>query len=210
MNLSSLRFLLSPAGQALLEEAAALEPTDASLLADLTYLRKRFSPEESAAALKTVFLRAKALSKFHRANAMFFTQSALEQASGELIAGYRAGRYQALGARWVADLACGIGGDSLALAGRGPVLGVDWDELRLAMAVENCRAYDRASQFQPLLADLQEWRPVGIDALFFDPGRRREDGRRIFTVSDYRPPLSIIERWLPRVPHIGGQDKPWG
>lgn len=208
MNLSSFRYLLSPAGQALLAEAAALAPSEASLLADLTHLRRRFPPDKAAAALQTVLLRGKAAAKFGRAEAMYFTPDALEQASGELIASYRAERYQALGARWVADLACGIGGDSLALASCARVLGVDRDELRLAMAVENCRAYERVSRFQPLLADLQDWRPLGVDALFFDPGRRSKDGRRIYSVADYRPPLKVIEHWLPRLPHLGVKISP--
>ena len=133
---------------------------------------------------------------------------ALEQASGEGIAAYRAGRYHAVGEERVADLGCGIGGDSLALAAGLQVLGIDLDGLRLAMARANCEAYGRGERFQPVLADLREWLPVGVGALFFDPGRRRDDGRRIHSVAHYWPPLGTIQRWLPRVPHVGVKVSP--
>ncbi len=208
MNASALRFLLSPAGQTLLAEAAELCSTEATLLADLTLLRKRYPAEQAAAALETTRLRGRAGAKFTRADRMYFTAPALEQSSGETIAAYRAGRYQAVGAEWVADLGCGIGGDSLALAAQAQVLGVDLDDVRLAMARANCSAYDRDNRFQPVLADLQDWLPAGIGALFFDPGRRDNDGRRIHSVAGYRPPLGIIRRWLPRVPHLAVKVSP--
>jgi SAM-dependent methyltransferase len=208
MNVSTLRFLLSPAGQTLLAEAAALRSTEATLLADLTHLRKRYPAAQVAAALETVRLRGRAAAKFGRADRMYFTAPALEQASGEEIAAYRARRYQAVGAERVADLGCGVGGDSLALAAGAQVLGIDLDELRLAMAQANCSVYDRGDQFQPLLADLRQWLPVGVGALFFDPGRRTDDGRRIYSVSHYRPPLETIQRWLPRLPHLAVKVSP--
>lgn len=208
MDLSTFYFLLSPPGQALLSEAAARRPTEASLLADLSALRQRYPPEQAGAALETVRLRGRAAAKFGRAEVMYFTRPALEQASGEVIATYRAERYRGIGARRVADLGCGIGGDSLALAAGGEVLGVDRDELRLAMAEANLSVLGRGGDFEPLQADLGSWIPRGVDALFFDPGRRTAAGRRIRSVFDYRPPLPIIERWLPTVPCLGVKISP--
>ena len=202
------RFLLSPAGQQLLAEAAARQPSDASLLADLTHLRRHYHPEQAAAALETVVLRQRAAAKFGRAEQMYFTRPGLEQASGEVIASYRAERYQRLGVSRVADLGCGVGGDALALAAGCQVLGVDRDPLRLAMARENCRAYGREGRFQPALADLLDWLPAGAEAIFFDPARRTDDGRRIFSVVDYQPSLGIIERWRPRAPHLAVKISP--
>lgn len=207
MNASTFRFLLSPAGQTLLAEATELRSTEATLLADLTHLRKRYPAEHVAAAMETIRLRGRAGVKFTRASRMYFTAPALEQASGEGIAAYRARRYRAVGAERVGDLGCGIGGDSLALAAGAQVLGIDLDDVRLAMARANCSAYDRGDRFQPVLADLREWLPAGVGALFFDPGRR-DDGRRIHSVSHYRPPLEIIHRWLPRVSHMAVKVSP--
>ncbi len=208
MQLSTLRFLLSPNGQALLAEAVALRSTESTLLVQLTQLRKRFPADQASAALEIARLRERATVKFSRADEMYFTGSGLEQASGETVAAFRAKRFAALGARRIADLGCGIGGDSLALAARAEVMGVDHDTVRLAMAQANCHAYGRGGQFQPVQADLMTWLPVGVDALFFDPGRRGDDGRRIYSVSRYRPPLGTIQRWLPRAENVGVKISP--
>ena len=96
MDGSTFRFLLSPAGQTLLAEAAALRSTETTLLADLTFLRKRYPAEQAAAALEMVRLRGRAAAKFSRAEHMYFTSPALEQASGERIAAYRAKLSRAL------------------------------------------------------------------------------------------------------------------
>ncbi len=208
MDLTTFRFLLTEAGQDLLSEAAARQPTEASLLADLSALRKRHSPERAAAALRMVGLRVRAAAKFSQAEQMYFTGEALEQASGEVIATYRARRYEKMGVSKVADLCCGIGGDSLAMAAGAQVLGVDRDLLRLAMAQSNIAALGLASNFLPIQADLRSWTPPAVDALFFDPGRRGPDGRRIKSVFDYHPPLPLIERWLPAVPCMGVKISP--
>jgi hypothetical protein len=208
MDIATFRFLLTAAGQHLLAEAADRQPTDASLLADLTALRKKHSPEQSAAALEIVRLRERAAVKFSQAKRMYFTRTALEQASGELIAAFRAQRFRRIGVRRVADLGCGIGGDSLALAAVAQVLGLDRDGLRLSMAQANLAALGLADRFQPLQTDLVTWRPPVVDALFFDPGRRDADGRRIRSVLDYHPSLSLIDCWLPIVPCLGVKISP--
>jgi hypothetical protein len=51
----------------------------------------------------------------------------------------------------------------------------------------------------PVTADLHILPPIAVDAVFLDPSRRNERGIRLSGVSAYEPPLTIIERWLPRV-----------
>ncbi len=208
MQLEDWRLLLEPAGQSLLAEATARQPTPETLLKHLTDLRRRHPSGLVSAALETAMLRRRAADKFERAGSLYWTAEALEQASGERIAAHRAERFWLLGVRRLGDLGCGAGGDALVLAAGAWVLGVDRDELRLSMARENCRAYGREAQFQPLLADLHGWTPTGLDALFFDPGRRAPDGRRIHSVAHYRPPLAVIENWLPRVPNLAVKVSP--
>jgi len=130
MLLATFETLLTPAGQAALTAAAELHPTEDAFLADFTRLSKSSPPGLARAALETVLLRHKARSKFSRADAMYFTREALEQASGEEIARYRAGRFAAFGR--VGDFCCGIGGDTIGLSERAEVVAVDADPLRLA------------------------------------------------------------------------------
>jgi SAM-dependent methyltransferase len=182
---------VGPAGRAVLARLASDDLSEARTLALLTDLRRTLSPEVAGAALTLARLRVRAVSKFSRADALFFTPDALEQASGEIVSGWRARRFADF-AR-VADLGCGVGGDTLALAAVSGVIALDGDGLRLRMARANLAAYARAADF--VQADLIDPLPLrGIPAAFFDPARR-DEGRRVWSVRDYFPPLDVIGGW---------------
>jgi SAM-dependent methyltransferase len=202
MNLEDLHFLLSPSGERLLLELGETPITAQNHLLIASRLRQRIEPAQAVAVLDTLWLRQLATAKFSRAAQMFFTRPALEQASSESVATYRAQRFRASGLDNIADLGCGIGGDALALAAVADVIGVDWDPVRVTMALENVRVYGFAERFHPLQADLRELTPLPVQACFFDPSRRDEHGRRFFSVEQYQPPLSMIERWLEKIPHV--------
>jgi SAM-dependent methyltransferase len=208
MDLHALHFLLSPAGQALLQETAATPITPANHLAIISRLRRRVAPELAQAVVETALLRRQAAAKFSRAAAMYFTRSALEQASAEPVAAYRAARFAAAGFRTVADLGCGVGGDALALAQHGQVIGVELDLVRLSMARANVAAYGRSDRFWPLQADLRTLAPLPAPALFFDPARRDARGRRLRSMAAYRPPLALILQWQAVVAHTAVKISP--
>ncbi|MGH2523686.1 MAG: SAM-dependent methyltransferase, partial [Anaerolineales bacterium] len=90
MNLSDFEALLAPTGQAALAAATQLYPTEETFLVCLTTLQKSYPAELAKAALETTLWRARARRKFTRADAMYFTREALEQASGEGLSRYRA------------------------------------------------------------------------------------------------------------------------
>jgi SAM-dependent methyltransferase len=196
MDAELLRRLASPEGSGVLREAGELERGEEHFLDVWTALQRAGAEKELArGALETVLLRTRAEKKFSRAREMFFTREGLEQASAEPLSRHRATRFRGL--ERIADLGCGIGGDTLALAGCAPVWAVDLDELRLRMARENLRAYAPVRPVRFLLADLL--RPVFSTAarkgmaFFCDPSRR-EDSRRVFSVRRYGPPLAEIVR----------------
>jgi SAM-dependent methyltransferase len=195
MDLASFHFLLTPEGQRLLAQTAAEPVTPDLHLQAATRLREHVSGPKAHALLETVLLRQRAVDKFSRAAQMYFTRPALEQASAEIVSRYRAQRFARAGIRLVADLGCGIGGDALALAEPCRVLGVDADLVRLAMARENVAAYGRGDAFLPVQANLHQLTPAAVDAFFADPARRDEQGHRLFSVHQYRPPLSLFEQW---------------
>jgi hypothetical protein len=208
MNLDDLHFLLSPAGERLLEEISGTIITPQNHLQIASQLRRQVRPAYANALLEIALLRQLAVIKFSRAAQMFFTRPALEQSSSEIVTTYRARRFATGGFGHIADLGCSIGGDALALATQSSVVGVDWDPLRLAMAQENVRVYGPVDNFHPLQADLLELTPLPVQAAFFDPARRDVHGRRFFSVHDYQPPLSLIHRWLEEVPHIAVKISP--
>jgi SAM-dependent methyltransferase len=204
MQLDALAELRTPGGQAALAAAHALGVTPETELRALTVLRQTFSPALARAALETVVLRERARAKFSRADQMLFERQALEQASGEVIARYRARRFGAC--RHVADLGCGLGGDAIGLAEVSEVTLIDRDPVRLALADHNLSVYGRRPR-ATLAADLLEVPPPPADGLWFDPARRGQ-GRRLFHVDDYVPPLNRVHEWARRTPAIGVKISP--
>jgi SAM-dependent methyltransferase len=202
MDLITFSWLLTNAGQELLLDAGLSDFSDAARLHAVERLRRRATPEQAAAAYETAWLRRRAAIKFPQAARMYFTREALEQASGITIASYRAERYARLGVAQVADLCCGIGGDTLALAGIARVAAVDRDAMRLAMAHANAQALGLAAMIEFHEADLEHSMPPPAAALFFDPARRSA-GRRVFTLAEYQPPVRLVWEWRQRTEMVG-------
>lgn len=209
MTLDDLAFLLSADGQRWLEDVGQTAVTPQTHLQLATWLRQKLPKTQAQAVLETVVLRQHAAAKFSRAGQMYFVRAALEQASAEAVSLHRARRFARLGCQQIADLGCGIGGDALALAAHAEVTGVEWEPVRLAMAQENVRAYGFGQQFHPLQADLHSLTPLRhMQALFFDPARRDEQGRRFFSLAQYQPPFGLIDAWRAMVPETAVKISP--
>jgi hypothetical protein len=207
MDVSNFHDLLSAKGQEAIDVAMELAPQEKDFLRYFQQLSRRFPREVARGALETAILRNSAQSKFPQADSMYFTREALEQASSFEVASHRAARYR--GFKHIGDLGCSIGGDTLAFAGVLPAVGIDRDPLRLAMAKANMDALGLKASF--IQSDLERSflcvHPSRSIGLFFDPARR-ENGRRIFSVEDYHPPLSIVTKWLPGFPNMGVKISP--
>jgi hypothetical protein len=206
MDLSTFRELFSPFGEQALQAAMDLAPREADFLVHFQRLNRRFPRELTRAALEIAVLRGEAKKKFPAAEKMYFTREALEQASSHEVSSYRAERYR--GYVYLADLGCSIGGDTLAMADVAPTVGLDRDPLRLAMAKANLETLGVEGSFiqTDLTTSFPCLQPPFI-ALFFDPSRR-EDHRRVFSVRDYTPPLSVIRSWLSYFPALGVKISP--
>lgn len=191
MNLLTLQSLTSSLDQDALGVAASLNPTEESFLPCLTKLQKQFDSDLAKAALETIILRKKAQTKFSRADSMYFTRAGLEMASGEIVSRYRARRFANF--ERLADLCCGIGGDTIGLSSISnpqSLISIDLDPLHLELAKLNLAAYNARATF--IEADLTKDPPPQADAYFFDPSRRAAH-KRLFSVKDYQPPLALIE-----------------
>jgi SAM-dependent methyltransferase len=203
MDAEILRRLTASEGRDALRRALELAPREENFLADWAVLERQGVERELArGALETALLRSRAAEKFSRAGGMFFTREGLEQASAEELSNHRAVRFGGL--ERIADLGCGIGGDTIALARRAPVWAVDREDLRLRMARENVRAYAPAHPAHFILTDLMRpgLAPAAVRsrvALFCDPSRR-DESRRIFSVRGYSPPLEAVAAWRAAVP----------
>ncbi len=197
MDIAAFTGLLTPAGQAVLEEVGAADVSEPSLLATATRLRARHAPDLVAAALTQVRLRVRARAKFGEdADRMYFTPAGLEQSTRASVARHRARRFAAYLAGTaegtVLDLGCGIGGD-LTARGRAGChgLGVDLDPLTAAVARANLRALGVDALAAVREGDAAAQDPSGFAAVFADPGRRTARGR-IFDPDAYEPPLTTV------------------
>ena len=163
MDLAAFRHLLTPAGQEALAAAQAVAPREADFLSHFQTLSKRYPAGLARAALETAILRLEAAAKFPFADQLYWTRTALEQASSHPVAAYRAGRYRPFSR--LADLGCSAGGDTLALAAVAPTLGLDLDPLRLALAQANLAALGLAGRAALVQADL----PAPLPVIFSPP-----------------------------------------
>ncbi len=191
------RWLVADEGAAWLRRVAENpQPT----VAVAQRLRQELSAPRTHLVLEQVELRRRAAAKFPLAGAMFFTPTALEQATDHWVAAYKAGRLDA-GTR-VADLCCGIGGDLLALAARGPVTGVDRDPVMAILAEANLRAL--ASRGDAVVGDVRCADATEMDlgdfqAWHIDPDRRPH-GRRTTRAEWHQPDAAAIQGMLQRLP----------
>ena len=186
MRIEDVRWLVSPEGAALVAELAE----DAgSLVAAAGRLQRRLAPERAHLILEQVELRRRAAAKFPAAGTMFFWPQTLEQATDAWVAAYKARRFAE--SEPVADLCCGIGGDLVALAGRGPVTGVDLDEATLVLAEANAAGAKHCCRF--VAGSVEDFSVSDFAAWHLDPDRRAS-GRRTTQIAAYAPGLETIDR----------------
>ncbi len=193
IKLDDLGFLSSDAGERVLSRLATEDLRDEHSLKLITSLRKDLSLTQAGASLELARLRKKAVSKFgDDASKLYFTKDALEQASDPSVRAWRV--FDPSDKLRVVDACCSIGADSLAFARAGhDVIGLDIDPLRVEMARLNAQALN-LQNVRYEVADVRAGVPEA-DLIFFDPGRRDANGKRIFDVERYQPPLATVRGW---------------
>ena len=183
--------LAGAAGQALLAQIDYSSTTD--VLALVAKLRSDGNdPATVAAVLTQAKLRKRAQAKFGEfADQMLFTEAGLEQASRLKVAALHAGRFRSAGIKQVADLGCGIGAESMALASLGiDVMAFELDEVTAAVATYNLALFENV---KVEIADVEQLDLSQFEALFFDPARRELHGpkkattQRHFDPANYSP-----------------------
>jgi hypothetical protein len=156
----------------------------------LERLRRDTSAELCRAGVTLHACRLAAREKFGAlAEGMMFDDAALQMASSGPVAAHRATRFVADAP--VADIACGIGGDCLALARRGPVNASDLDPARVWMARHNVEYAGVGGRVIVTRADASAPAARCL-SLFADPARRSDVGRRVRHGNDYSPSLQQI------------------
>ncbi len=152
-------------------------------------------PERVAAALTQSRLRAKAAAKFGPfAERMVFTTAGLEQATRLSVAARHAQRFVDADLVRVADLGCGLGADSMALATlERNVTAVEVDETTAAAATMNLMPFPNA---RVINADASSVDVTEYDGVWLDPARRTtttSGTSRLFDPEAFSPPLSFVQ-----------------
>lgn len=186
--------ILTPEGWELLASLGPYREDEAFRLT--AALRKAgHSPELVSAVLTQSRLRTKAEAKFGEfARQMIFTKAGLEQATRLTVAARHAQRFAEAGIGHVADLGCGLGADTMALASLDlTVTAVEMDEATAACATMNLIPFRNATVVH---ADAAAVPLDGIDGVWLDPARRSTSTsgtKRIWDPEDFSPPLSFVE-----------------
>jgi hypothetical protein len=193
--LDDILWLVSDAGVAMLDRVVG-DTRSAVQLA--TTLRKELSAVRTHLVLEQVELRHRARVKFSQAERMFFRPVALEQATDEILAGYKAARFTS--AERVADLCCGIGGDLMALASRGPSRAIDRSAVAAVLARANCEVLQLSEPPEVIVGDVTASSAEDCAAWHIDPDRR-PDGRRSIRVELHEPGPEVLNGLLANHPN---------
>ena len=188
LTFDDVEFLLGSEAQGGLTWLAAQSRDSRRRLALTEQLRHTFSPHQGSLLLEQWELSeiARQRGVFREPRGLLLERSALRQATCWVVAEHRAAQIRLrVGAGVVAEVGCGIGGDTLELARQGPVK---------AWEIHAGRA--RAAQHNVPGAEVHQGdffsEAVEAQAIFLDPARRSGGGeeRRTFDPEQYQPPLS--------------------
>ena len=197
MDRTGFMSLISPQGQALLAEVGEID-SKADMVKVVSKLRgKGHSAELVATVLTQVKLRRRAKAKFGEfAQTMFFTEEGLEQASRLKVAAIHAGRFRNHGLTRIADLGCGIGAETLAIASLDmEVTAFEIDEVTAALATYNLASFENVKVEQ---ADVTTINLDNFDGLFIDPARRdlkdskTNINKRKHDINDFSPSFDFV------------------
>jgi hypothetical protein len=206
VDLEGISTLLTRDGWALLEALPPYDEETAMALGE-RLRREGHSPTLVAAALTQSRLRAAGHAKFGPfADGMLFTPTGLEQATRLAVAARHAQRFAAAAIERVADLGCGIGADSMALAGLDrEVLAIERDEVTAAVATVNLRHWPEAVV---RCEDATTTELGGYGGAFVDPSRRTSSGKRLFHPQEGSPPFGFVLDLARRMPGVGLKTAP--
>lgn len=196
LNLELIEFLLSKHAKDELSNFDQSEYSPDNALTVITRLRKKYSPAQAAVLYDQAILRHRATKKFSNAANMFFTEQALQQATAPEVAQYHASLFERMGETTkVADLGCGIGGDTIAFASKFKVFAVESNPVRHKLAEINIDACGLSEKVDLQCADWTSM-TLPVNAAYIDPARRvstsNDHQKRVYHLDQMVPPIAVI------------------
>lgn len=168
--------------------------------AEVLRFRERYGHAAASLLIHSITLQHKAREKLGPGT-WWVTPRGLEQSTAWQVARIKADWFNTAP---VADLCCGIGGDSLWLARRGPLIGVDTDPTMVEIASANLAQSQRSADPWPqaaFVADeaIRQWNRCREVAVHIDPDRR-PDQKRQTAPDHYSPSWTEVVSMISRAP----------
>lgn len=161
-----------------------------SVIADL---RKNINRFQASQVVTQIQLRDRAGKKFQESDKLFFTDKGVQQSTSELVAKYKALRFQRAPA--IADLCCGIGGDLVQLGHVAPTTGVDINREAVICAKANCEISN--SKVEVVNRSMNEVEFSDSTWIHIDPDRRPR-GLRATQVEYIQPGIDELDQLISR------------
>lgn len=165
-----------------------------------TSLRRQLGADAAAMVLTIASVQSRALEKFGP-GVWMATEKSIAQATDCVVAAYKASLF---GGTSVFDLCCGIGGDAMELAKRGPVVAIDLAPQIVAMATANLslgrinrtQSMHSGSTLRPttVCVDVTRYAIPPDAAIHIDPDRRPSGKSRVVRPSSYLPSIDDVAR----------------
>lgn len=190
--------LTSTSAQDLLSKLS--ETGNAPQLSVIEKLRKQFGREMTESAIRINTSRQKALGKFSQSAELWLDVVRVEQATHQQVSIHKSQRFQN---KMVADLCCGVGGDSLSLAKTASALiALDKDYDTLRRLEYNLKVTSARPPYQMVMADANRFCFGSELYLHVDPDRRAADrsGRPQFQIDAYQPGPETLLKLMSRQP----------
>lgn len=157
----------------------------------ITQLRRDLGSELADLLITSASLQSKACEKFGD-GVWWVTAKSLQQATPWQVARLKSTWFRDLA---VYDFCCGVAGDAMAFARRGPVVAVDLDAVLVEMATENLARVATPAIATAVCRNAIEIEiPPGV-GMHIDPDRRAE-GRRTSQPEQYQPCWSDVKNLL--------------
>jgi SAM-dependent methyltransferase len=187
MTINDLKYLESTEGQNDYIKYRNFSDKDLEVLIIKSHEEKPYF----GALVSQIKLRRKAVGKFAKSEEMFFTSLSLEQSTSEVIARHLAKRFKS---DWiVADLGCGLGGNTIFLAESvKKVIAVDLDEFKIECAKHNATVYGVTDKIEFRVGDANDNIDASVNAFFLDPARDRDGQTKTRSLLNSSPNLLDI------------------
>lgn len=169
---------------------AAIKRASPGELQNQKLLRSEFGEELVRAALAVHDARLRAIGRLPSADHLWLTRVGLEQSTAWPVAVHKARRFA--GAAAVADLCCGIGIDSAALAGHAPVQAFDLCPAMILRTEWNSQLLEATQPVTGVEGDVTAttWQGRVVHA---DPDRRAGRDRPVKRLEQYQPALDWMQ-----------------